>query len=484
MPGSDLNLTCVAVGSPMPYVSWRKGNIELNKENIPIGKNVLTLTDIQESENYTCVASSKHGTIETRTEVVVQSLPRPPNRIKATDVTPSSLKLAWMYENAPAAAENVIYFIVQYRPKGATNFEEKSSITTTYYLFESLLPYTDYEFRVLAANTIGRGEPSESFFITTGDLNASSGVSGGKKASSHPRNVLVRPLSTTVVVVQWEQPEEPNGQVIGYKVYYTKDATRPITEWDVQSVDSTELTTISDLATNVLYTLRVQAVTTRGMGSFSPPVQVRTQQGVPSQPQNLITTHVTATTVRLVWDKPDNTGEAIIGYDIGWNDTFTNEEFKRSIPEVETYTVGELYPDTLYYIWVTAKSRRGHGAATPAIPVKTAPFSKCFTLGFALVFLFFCFRFLLFFSFLVCMLCPCACLSPRVSPPHNLNRTEGTAALTARLCQQHARHCGGVGATTVPSDRWSDYALPSAIVRNLLRHGGARVEGTDHGAAL
>lgn len=72
-PGSNLTLGCVAVGSPMPYVKWRKGAIDMTPEdNLPIGKNVIKLTNIQESANYTCIAASKLGQIEANTEVVVQ----------------------------------------------------------------------------------------------------------------------------------------------------------------------------------------------------------------------------------------------------------------------------------------------------------------------------------------------------------------------------------------------------------------------------
>jgi len=42
----------------------------------PIGKNVLQLTEIEESANYTCVAASKLGIIERSTLVRVQGTPR------------------------------------------------------------------------------------------------------------------------------------------------------------------------------------------------------------------------------------------------------------------------------------------------------------------------------------------------------------------------------------------------------------------------
>lgn len=142
-------------------------------------------------------------------------------------------------------------------------------------------------------------------------------------------------------------------------------------------VDSNQLTTISDLQAHMIYTIRVQAFTTRGAGPLSAPVLVKTQQGVPSQPSNLRASAISSTAVQLNWQKPSHVGEAIIGYEIYWNDTFSNREDKRAIPDVESYTLGELSPDTLYYVWVAAKSRRGEGAATPPIPVKTEQFGKC-----------------------------------------------------------------------------------------------------------
>ena len=76
MPGGAVNITCVAVGSPMPYVKWRLGAVELTPEdNIPIGKNVLMLTDVRETANYTCVAASELGNIEAVAQVKVKGTP-------------------------------------------------------------------------------------------------------------------------------------------------------------------------------------------------------------------------------------------------------------------------------------------------------------------------------------------------------------------------------------------------------------------------
>lgn len=73
MPGGSVNLTCVAVGSPMPYVKWMKGEVDLTKEeDMPLGRNVLEVTNIRESANYTCVAISSLGIIDAAAQVTVK----------------------------------------------------------------------------------------------------------------------------------------------------------------------------------------------------------------------------------------------------------------------------------------------------------------------------------------------------------------------------------------------------------------------------
>lgn len=74
MPGGSVNITCVAVGSPMPYVKWMLGNEDLTPEDeMPIGRNVLELNGVRESANYTCVAMSSLGIIEASAQVLVKS---------------------------------------------------------------------------------------------------------------------------------------------------------------------------------------------------------------------------------------------------------------------------------------------------------------------------------------------------------------------------------------------------------------------------
>ena len=77
------------------------------------------------------------------------------------------------------------------------------------------------------------------------------------------------------MVIQWDEPEEQNGVVTGYKVYYTTQPQLSLSQWESQFVDNNKLTTISDLTPHTIYTIRVEAYTSIGPGPLSSPVQVR-----------------------------------------------------------------------------------------------------------------------------------------------------------------------------------------------------------------
>ena len=175
-PGQDLNVTCVASGSPMPAVEWiQKGQSPTDDDfaSSPIGRNILQLKNIQESANYTCVAVSKLGRIEKTMAVVVQALPLAPVNVSASEVTASSLRLDWAYPTGPVAAaddNDIKYYVIQYKPRGARqDLSEISGVVTRYYTVRQLSPYTEYEFYVLAVNHLGRGPVSQPAFATTGE---------------------------------------------------------------------------------------------------------------------------------------------------------------------------------------------------------------------------------------------------------------------------------------------------------------------------
>uniref|UniRef100_A0A4W4FQU8 Receptor-type tyrosine-protein phosphatase F n=1 Tax=Electrophorus electricus TaxID=8005 RepID=A0A4W4FQU8_ELEEL len=357
MPGGSTNLTCVAVGAPMPYVKWMVGDVELTKEEeMPVGRNVLELANIRQSANYTCVAISSLGMIEATAQVTVKALPKPPTSLTVTETTATSVTLTWDSGNP----EPVSYYMIQYRAKAAdVGFQEVDGVATTRYSIGGLSPYSEYEFRVMAVNNIGRGPPGEPVETRTGE----------QAPSSPPRQVQARMLSASTMLVQWEPPEEPNGQVRGYRVYYTTEAEAPPSSWHKHNTDDSRLTTISGLITDITYSLRVLGFTSVGDGPLSEALQVKTQQGVPAQPSGFEAEAELDTRIMLRWLWPVQ--EPITKYELQYWEAGSDNKIEVTFGPAGSYAVEGLKPDTPYKFSLAACSEMGVGVFTKPIEART-----------------------------------------------------------------------------------------------------------------
>uniref|UniRef100_A0AAQ4P1Y8 protein-tyrosine-phosphatase n=1 Tax=Gasterosteus aculeatus aculeatus TaxID=481459 RepID=A0AAQ4P1Y8_GASAC len=359
MPGGSVNITCVAVGSPMPYVKWMLGTEDLTTEDeMPIGRNVLELNGVRESANYTCVAMSSLGIIESTAQVLVKTLPKPPGTPIVTETTATSVTITWDSGNP----DPVSYYIIQYRAKGPdSKYETVDSITTTRYSIGGLYPNTEYEIRVSAFNSIGQGPPSTRVEARTGE----------QAPASPPRNVQAHIISQNTVMVRWEEPEEPNGQVKGYRVYYTMDPSRPMNEWQIHNVQDSVITTIQSLVTSKTYTIQVLAFTSVGDGPFSDPVHVKVMPGVPGQPGKFKVGKVADTSIELTWE-PAYTKEGIVNYELLYKPVKFGSLEKLTFGPRTSYTVEGLKANTEYSFSLAAISNKGIGAFTNELVQRTS----------------------------------------------------------------------------------------------------------------
>ncbi|TRY94560.1 hypothetical protein DNTS_024378 [Danionella cerebrum] len=346
MPGGSVNITCVAVGSPMPYVKWMLGSEDLTPEDdMPIGRNVLELTDVRQSANYTCVAMSTLGVIEAVAQITVKALPKMPGIPQVTERTATSITLTWDSGNP----EPVSYYIIQHKPKNSEDpFKEIDGIATTRYSVGGLSPYSDYQFRVIAINNIGRGPPSEAIEAKTSE----------QAPSTAPRQVRGRMLSATTAIIHWDEPEEANGQITGYRVYYTTDPSLHVNQWEKQIVRTANFLTVPGLTPNKTYYIRVLAFTSVGDGPLSPDLQIIAKTGVPSQPTDFKGEAKSETSILLSWTPPSQTGQdnQITGYELLYKRGDDKEELK---------------PFTSYSFQLAARSKHGIGAYTSEILAET-----------------------------------------------------------------------------------------------------------------
>ncbi|XP_031666786.1 receptor-type tyrosine-protein phosphatase S-like isoform X1 [Oncorhynchus kisutch] len=359
MPNGSINITCVAVGSPMPYVKWMLGIEDLTPvDEMPVGRNVLELNGIRESANYTCVAMSSLGVIKATAQVSVKTLPKPPGTPIVTETTATSVTITWDSGNP----DPVSYYIIQYWAKAPdSKYETVDSITTTRYSIGGLYPNTEYEIRVSAVNSIGQGPSSTRVEARTGE----------QAPASPPRNVQARIISKNTVMVRWEEPEEPNGQVKGYRVYYTMDPSQPMSLWQIHNVQDSTITSIQSLVPSETYTVRVLAFTSVGDGPFSDPVHVKVLPGVPGQPGKFKVGKVTETSIELTWE-PSYIKEGIVNYELLYKPVKFGSLEKLTFGPRASYTVEGLRANTEYSFSLAAISNKGIGAFTNELVQRTA----------------------------------------------------------------------------------------------------------------
>nr|XP_023699351.1 receptor-type tyrosine-protein phosphatase S-like isoform X2 [Paramormyrops kingsleyae] len=359
MPGGSVNITCVAVGSPMPYVKWMLNSEDLTPEDeMPVGRNVLELNSVRESANYTCVAMSSLGIIEAVAQIIVKSLPKPPGTPVVTETTATSVTITWDSGNP----DPVSYYIIQYRAKSPdSKFEVMDGITTTRYSIGGLYPNTEYEIRVSAFNTIGQGPPSEPVEARTGE----------QAPASPPRNIQARIISQNTMMVEWEEPEEPNGHIKGYRVYYTMDPSQPMNQWQIHNVQVSRMTTIQSLTPSETYTIRVLAFTSVGDGPFSDPIHVKVLEGVPGQPAKFQVGTVSDTSIELTWE-PAYDKEGIVSYELRHREGSAGTQVTKKLAPASSYIVDGLRANTDYSFSLAAVSKKGIGAFTNEVMQKTS----------------------------------------------------------------------------------------------------------------
>ena len=97
---------------------------------------------------------------------------------------------------------------------------------------------------------------------------------------------------------------------------------------------------------------------------------------VPEQPRKLRGEPVSSTSIRLMWDPPENVGgggsDSIDRYELYYNDTVGGRSFHVTVsPPVNTYLLEDLSPNTEYKFKVSAASTRGEGTSSSPVTVRT-----------------------------------------------------------------------------------------------------------------
>ncbi|XP_010844106.1 PREDICTED: protein sidekick-1 [Bison bison bison] len=307
---------------------------------------------------------------------VIQTLQAPPD-VAPTSITvrtasETSLRLRWVplpdsqYNGNP---ESVGYRIKYWRLDlpSAVLTQVISDRLEREFTVEGLEEWTEYELQMQAFNAIGAGPWSA----------AVRGRTRESVPSAAPENVSAEAVSSTQILLTWASGPEPdqNGLILGYKILFRAKDLDPEPRSHVVRGNHTQSALLAGLGKFVLYELQVLAFTRIGNGVPSvPPILERTKDDAPGPPVRLVFPEVRLTSVRIVWQPPEEPNGIILGYQIAYRlassspNTFTTVEVGATVRQ---FTATELAPESAYVFRLSAKTRQGWGEPLEATVITT-----------------------------------------------------------------------------------------------------------------
>uniref|UniRef100_A0A3P8R724 Contactin 3a, tandem duplicate 1 n=1 Tax=Astatotilapia calliptera TaxID=8154 RepID=A0A3P8R724_ASTCA len=326
---------------------------------------------LRHAGKYTCAVQTKVDSISIATDVVVRGPPGPPVDCQVTKMTETTASLSW----GPGTDNHspILSYTIQARTPFSLGWQ---AVTTVPELLggkqlsatvTDLSSWVDYEFRVLAINSIGTGEPSKpSKKARTKDTLprlTPARVSGGGGGRSE-------------LVITWEPvPEEmQSGPGFGYVVAFRPLGAQGWMQAAVTSPDASRYVFKNEsIPPFSPYQVKVGVYNNKGEGPFSPVTTIYSAEEEPSRaPGRLRARSVLASEVEVTW-KPlpwSNNRRRILGYEV----KPTQQEAATVIRTAGNKTsvlIRDLEGSSTYYVCLRAYNSAGVGPQSNIVNVTT-----------------------------------------------------------------------------------------------------------------
>uniref|UniRef100_A0A8V5HIE9 Uncharacterized protein n=1 Tax=Melopsittacus undulatus TaxID=13146 RepID=A0A8V5HIE9_MELUD len=337
----------------------------------------LILQNISKSDEgkYTCFAENFMGKANSTGILSVRGPPGPPGGVVVRDISDSTVQLSWSrgFDNHSPIAR----YIVEARTLLSSNWKQmrtnpvniEGNAETAQVV--NLIPWMDYEFRVLASNILGVGEPSlPSSKIRTKEAAptvAPSGLSGGGGAPNE-------------LIINWTPTlrDYQNGDGFGYILSFRKKGTEGWLTARVPHAESLHYVYRNEsIGPYTPFEVKIRAYNRKGEGPESLTAIVYSAEEEPKvAPFRVRAKAVLSSEMDVSWEpieQGDMTG-VLLGYEIRyWKDGDKEEaaDRVRTAGLVTSAHVTGLHPSTKYHVSVRAYNRAGTGPPSPSTNVTT-----------------------------------------------------------------------------------------------------------------
>ncbi|GBM61531.1 Protogenin [Araneus ventricosus] len=297
-------------------------------------------------------------------------VPLPPT-VHLTVLNNTALQVEWrMPADNPYPVDG--YYLSYRQQNKRINPRITISANTTKFLLYDLAPQSWYEVYLIAFNKKGESQEAVRKIITSSGDNPDAET---VEVVEHPHQLEAEPTSSTQIRLTWKAPETRRN-ISYYTVrYHPVSASGLVNESYISYIRSTNNEVlITDLQPYTLYEFAVRSHDVdKRQGPFSPTVECRTKEAMPSAPQDLTWSPVDANSIRLNWQPPKYPNGVILAYCILYStrnsknlDTWSYKEEKGT--ESTTILTG-LASNTLYYLRMRVKNGAGMSHPTETMNI-------------------------------------------------------------------------------------------------------------------
>uniref|UniRef100_A0A672Q8P0 Neural cell adhesion molecule L1-like protein n=1 Tax=Sinocyclocheilus grahami TaxID=75366 RepID=A0A672Q8P0_SINGR len=337
---------------------------------------VLQILNVSHSDKgkYTCIVRTSLDQDTASAYITVLDVPDPPVQLTLTDLKDRSVRLHWTAasdHNSPVAE-----FIIQYEENHWEPEKWKELLRVAGSQISApltLYGHINYQFRVIAVNTIGKSCPS---------MPSERYKTPPCAPDRNPENIKIEGHLPHQMDISWEPllPVEHNGPSLEYKLSYRLMGVED--SWKEQMVKRHSFV-VRDTPTFVPYEVKIQAFNHHGWAPEPRVVTGYSGEDMPlAAPEDVSVEVLNCTMLRVSWSPvPQSALRGHLGgYTVHWWQTQSLLTSKRIPSERQSLTmpgnrshtmVPGLKPFSEYSLTVNVFNRRGNGPSSSPISFTT-----------------------------------------------------------------------------------------------------------------
>ncbi|XP_064325820.1 roundabout homolog 1 isoform X5 [Phalacrocorax carbo] len=390
-----LVLSCVATGTLMPTILWKKDGILISTQDSRIkqletGALQIRYAKLGDTGRYTCIASTPSGEATWSAYIEVQEFgvpvqpPRPtdpnlipsaPSKPEVTDVSRNTVTLSWQ-PNLNSGATPTSYIIEAFSHASGSSWQTVAeNVKTESFAVKGLKPNAIYLFLVRAANAYGLSDPSQiSDPVKTQDVPPTSQGVDHKQVQRELGDVVLHLhnptiLSSSSIEVHWTVDQQSQ-YIQGYKILYRPTpASYGESEWLIFEVRTPTKNSviIPELKKGVNYEIKARPFFNEFQGADSEVKFAKTLEEAPSAPPQSVSVTKNdgnGTAIVVTWQPPpeDNQNGMVQEYKVWCLGNESRYHINKTV-DGSTFSVviPSLVPGIRYSVEVAASTGAGPG---------------------------------------------------------------------------------------------------------------------------